>query len=126
MDGMEQPALNCDGSVYQMYGGGTWKGHVLPGLVFFVWALWWTVQIYRAHLLGIADGSGYRSRAWWPGLWHIEPLLKIFGPPLGILVELRLDHSEFLCVSSPLCPRLRSNTCRSALCFHDMRSGPNM
>ncbi|CAL8468938.1 g8479 [Coccomyxa elongata] len=26
----------------------------------------------------------------------MEPLLKVFGPPIGVLVELRLDHSEFL------------------------------
>ncbi|BDA43063.1 probable transmembrane protein 45B at N-terminal half [Coccomyxa sp. Obi] len=51
------------------------------------------MRAFRCH---VREGSHYKSRAWWPGLYAIEPLLKIFGPPIGILVELRLDHSEFL------------------------------
>jgi hypothetical protein len=95
---IEQPPLRCDGTVYDIQGGGTWKGHVWPGLIFVFWALWWAVQSFRAYLQGRADGSGYRSRAWWPGLYMLEPMLKIIGPPFGILIELRLDHTEFLCV----------------------------
>ncbi len=91
----DAPLLRCDGSVYDMYGGGTWKGHVWPGIVFVFWGLWWAMCAFRCH---VREGSQFRSRAWWPGLCAIEPLLKIFGPPIGVLVELRLDHSEFLCV----------------------------
>lgn len=93
----DAPLLRCDGSVYDMYGGGTWKGHVWPGVVFLFWGLWWAVRAFRCH---VREGSHYRSKAWWPGMYAIEPLLKLFGPPIGVLVELRLDHSEFLCVLS--------------------------
>ena len=85
--------FKCDGSKYDMYGGGTWKGHFWPGFIFLFWGFWWAMRAFRAHA---RDSSKYRSRAWWPGLYLIEPLLKIFGPPVGVLVELRFDHSEFL------------------------------
>lgn len=90
---VEEPLLKCDGSVYDMYGGGTWKGHVWPGIIILCWGLWWATNAFRAHF---REGSNYKSRGWWRGLYAMEPLLKIIGPPIGILTELRLDHSEFL------------------------------
>ena len=89
---------DCQGSEDMFIGDGTWKGHFWPGLVFTCWALWWAWQSFACYHRGKRDGSGYVSRAWWQGCWSLEPLLKILGPPIGVLVELRLDHDRFLCV----------------------------
>ena len=87
-----------------MMGGGTWKGHSVPGVVFVCWALWWAFQAFRSFIRNTymhsdvirAETLSYESRAWWRGFWGIEPVLKVFGPPVGILAELRLDHDSFL------------------------------
>ena len=77
-----------------MGGGGTWKGHMVPGVVFVCWALWWASQAFRSYLRRERSIS-YESKAWWRGFWCIEPVLKVFAG-FGVLVELRLDHDSFL------------------------------
>ena len=87
----------CDGSEYEMSGGGTWKGHVYPGVVFVCWALWWAFQAFRSYRISKAKRIRYESTAiWWRAICGIEPVLKVVGPPIGVLVELRLDHDKFL------------------------------
>ena len=90
----------CNGTYLSLRGGGTFRGHLLPGLLFIFWGLWWTYHIFRSQLQRRICGDSFLSQGWYPGLnrwtWALEPVLKVFGPPLGILVELRLDHPYFL------------------------------
>ncbi len=88
--------LLCDGTEFQMHQTGTWKGHFLPGLIFLSWGIWWTVRAFRSFHTSRLEGLQYYSRAWWSGCWSAEPLLKIFGPPIGILIELWLDHDQLM------------------------------
>lgn len=91
---------NCDGSPLSLHGGGTWGGHFVPGLIFVSWGLWWMYHTFRLHILHRTYGDSFASQGWYTGLtwWcrYLEPFLKVFGGPVGILVELRLDHSYFL------------------------------
>ena len=84
--------LLCDGEEFHMHQTGTWKGHFLPGLIFLAWGLWWAMRAFRMFHTSRLAGLQYQSRAWWSGCWCLEPILKIFGPPIGILIELWLDH----------------------------------
>jgi hypothetical protein len=86
----------CDGTMVG-HGGGSWKGHVWPGTIFILWALhWWG----RAVHLSKKTGKGHVARSWYPGYWRcirvLEPALKTFGPLLGLGMELRFDHTEWL------------------------------
>lgn len=90
---------SCDGSLHELSGGGTWKGHVYPGIVFMCWALWWAIQAFRSYHVTKARGVSYHSRGWWRDFswtWGIEPVLKAIGPPIGVAVELWIDHDSFL------------------------------
>ena len=109
-------ALDCEGIEVENRPGGTFSGHMAPGAFLVLWALWWASQSFASYHRGKQDGSGYMSRAWWRGgkrdgsgyrrawwrgFWApVEPLLKVLGPPVGVLVELRLDHDRFLCAST--------------------------
>ena len=92
----------CNGTALSLHGGGTWRGHFGPGVVFLVWGLWWAFHAARVHLRSRFSGQGsYSSQAWYhaalPGwFWLAEPALKAFGSPFGILTELRFDHPHFL------------------------------
>ena len=90
----------CNGTALSLKGGGTWRGHFIPGMFFVGWGVWWTFHIFRLHLLQALSGDRFVSQAWYPGLWRrlwaIEPAHKFLGTPFGILVELWLDHPYFL------------------------------
>ncbi|KAK9813843.1 hypothetical protein WJX73_001440 [Symbiochloris irregularis] len=91
----------CDGTPMTLHGGGTWHGHVYPGIIFLGWGLWWTYHTFRLQLRSRQLGDApFQSQPWYAAslrcLWAIEPVLKTFGAPFGILVELRLDHTSFL------------------------------
>lgn len=47
-------------------GGGTWIGHVGPGLVFLLWGLWWTVNMFLANFRQSAVGKLYCSSSYYP------------------------------------------------------------
>ena len=105
---MEMPAANpyesllhaaplvCNGTEFHMHQTGTWKGHFSPGVVSLGWGLWWAVRAFRTFHKSRLAGCSYQSRAWWSGCYFIEPILKIFGPPIGILIELWLDHDQLV------------------------------
>ncbi len=88
--------LLCNGTEFHMHQTGTWKGHFIPGVIFLGWGLWWAVRAFRTFHKSRLTGYRYQSKAWWTGCYSIEPMLKIFGPPVGILIELWLDHDQLV------------------------------
>ena len=88
--------LLCNGTEFHMHQTGTWKGHFIPGVVFLGWGLWWAIRAFSTFHKSRLAGSPYQSRAWWSGCYFIEPILKILGPPIGILIELWLDHDQLV------------------------------
>eukprot|EP00884_Botryococcus_braunii_P009822 jgi/Botrbrau1/18841/Bobra.177_2s0006.1 len=85
---------DCNGNPVS-HSTGSYKGHVWPGFIFIAWALHWWLS---AVVISKKDRS-HVSRGWYPplirGLTFAESILKIFGPFLGLAMELRLDHSEW-------------------------------
>lgn len=76
---------------------GSFGGHALPGGFFIVFALWWTVQIYRRHFRSLAKGGlPYKSSVTFPfdflcgraKGWQWEGILKVFFTAVGFTLEI--------------------------------------
>ena len=76
---------------------GTFAGHAIPGSFFLIFALWWTLQIFRRYYGSLLkNGPKFQSSvtfqcACLPGrlkYWEIEGFLKIFFCAVGITGEL--------------------------------------
>jgi hypothetical protein len=75
---------------------GSWGGHVLPGVLFLVLGLWWTLA--SAASFHQKRRTPFRSQPWWPftpaaatqynRLVMLEPLLLTALPLAGVFVEL--------------------------------------
>jgi hypothetical protein len=78
---------------------GSYRGHVLPGSMFLIWSVWWTLNLMARYLICQKTKRQFISRPWFFWKWRptvlVEPLLKILLPGLGILVELRLGHKAW-------------------------------
>ena len=65
-------------------------------LVFIIWGFWWAYNVAAAHLWRRSGQRGYRARSFYPlavpGLWYLEPALKLLLPVIGVSMELFLDH----------------------------------
>ena len=95
--------FDCHGDEYLVaLSGGTYKGHFIPAMIFLCWGLWWALQASSRHQRAVLTGAPESTEAlgWYEFscCWFrlTEPLLKAFGSPLGILMELRLDHPRWL------------------------------
>ena len=75
---------------------GTFGGHALPGSFFILFAVWWTINIFRCYYQSLLkNGSPYRNSATFPCLclcgrlagWELEGFLKIFFALVGFLGE---------------------------------------
>lgn len=93
--------VDCYGDDFLLaLSGGTYKGHFIPGVVFLVWGLFWALHTCSRHQRADVTGQSTEALGWYdvsvPWLRALEPVLKVFGTPLGILVELRLDHTKWL------------------------------
>ncbi len=86
-------------------GGGTWIGHVGPGLVFVLWGLWWTVNMFLANFRQSVVGRLYCSGSYYPSPWrharsvrcfkHWEAVTMVWGPIFMVWLELRGDHTTY-------------------------------
>ncbi|KAL4520062.1 hypothetical protein Ndes2526B_g01391 [Nannochloris sp. 'desiccata'] len=93
--------LECDGSVAGMKGG-TWKGHVGPGILFIIWGSWWAYSVLSYLVFSSKHhrrpSQNYISKSWYPmpfrWLYYTEPILKIILPLFYVSVELYLDHPD--------------------------------
>ncbi|KXZ43715.1 hypothetical protein GPECTOR_82g249 [Gonium pectorale] len=85
----------CDGEPL-MTEGGSWIGHVLPGVVFILWGLHWMQGIYRNYFNSRRlKGQEYRAQTT-HSLWKLPPcsesVCKAFLPCLAISIELFFAH----------------------------------
>lgn len=86
-------------------GGGTWIGHVGPGLVFLLWSVWWTVDMFLANFRHTAAGKPYCSNSYNTSRWrhgqslrwlkHCEAVGMVCGPAFMVWLELKGDHSAY-------------------------------
>lgn len=113
---IDMPTWRCDGET-NMWDGGSWVGHLLPGLAFLVWATHWMIGVFHVYFESQVRNQPYHSRACYslPGLpasWRIEAVLKILAAPIAISAELYLAHCS-------------SGTCkfRNLYCPHKDYSG---
>ncbi len=76
---------------------GSFTGHALPGSFFIVYALWWTIQIFRRYYRSLQPGgASYRSSVTFPcsclcwrfKQWEVEGFLKIFFAAVGMAGEI--------------------------------------
>ncbi len=58
--------------------GGTWSGHVGHGLVFVLWGLWWTVNMFLANFRQSAVGNMYCSSSYHPSPWRHARSIRCF------------------------------------------------
>ena len=91
--------------------GGTWIGHVGPGLLFLLWGLWWTVNIFLAHLRqsGHALRKPFSCSSYYPSPWiqgrlfgwtrHWEAVTLTWGPLFMVWLELKGDHQAYTWVT---------------------------
>lgn len=82
----------------------TWPdaGHVLPGIIFLSWGIYWTMNAFTRYFKSQANGVHRPPKPWYPclvaGRWlyALEPFLKVLGGPIGISIELYFDsHNGF-------------------------------
>lgn len=101
----------CDGTL-DPGGYGSWQGHMLPGLIFVIWGTWMAYGAFKLYLASSVVSSGpkgravrkpYTARVWHKAPWRsaalLEPIFKLVLVCLGLLTELRLDHSEYVYVA---------------------------
>ena len=85
---------------------GTFGGHALPGGFFIVFAVWWTVQIYRRYFRSLRKGGlPFRASATYPldflppsvgraRSWEWEGTLKILFTGVGFALEVITAHHD--------------------------------
>ena len=86
-------------------GGGTWIGHVGPGLLFLLWGLWWTVNIFLSKFRQTASGKTQGCSGYYPSPWrharslrwvrHWEAITMVWGPFFMVWLELKGDHRSY-------------------------------
>ena len=78
------------------FAGGSWQGHMYPGIIFAAWGLHTAASAFLKYH---GNCDRYQAHAWYRSRgWPVEPLLKV-AAALGPLVELRLDHDKYVCVT---------------------------
>lgn len=98
-------ARDPDCGIVLLNGGGTWIGHVGPGLVFLLWGLWWTANVFLTSFRQNAAGKPYSCRAYYSSPWyharivrylrHWEAITMIWGPLFMVWLELKGDHTAY-------------------------------
>lgn len=91
-----------DGTYYYNHGG--YLGHILPGVFFIIWGVWWMIATFNTYLRCASARKGFVSRPWylaffgptWLRTIPLEPLIKVILPSIGILGELWLGHSSWM------------------------------
>ena len=82
---------------------GTFAGHALPGSFFLVFAIWWTVQIFRRYFRSLQkNGAPYKSTATFQSSclcgrlknFEIEGCVKIFFTLVGFTLEIITAHKN--------------------------------
>ena len=71
---------NCSGEPFMMIGGGTWRGHVIPGAFFLLWGLWWGISYH----LPVPEQPDERPAFHWQS---VVPQLCALGFSSGALLE---------------------------------------
>jgi len=91
---------------------GSFEGHALPGSFFIVFAVWWTVHIFRRYLSSRAKrGATFTSSVTFPvhelcrcsgrrrrlAGWEWEGFVKVFFAVVGFIVEVTAatKHGRF-------------------------------
>ncbi len=75
-------------------------GHVIPGLLFLTWGLYWAQASFRRHISSQHSNKPYSSKSWYPcnlaGRWLfcLEPFLKCLAAPIGLSIELYFDSHD--------------------------------
>jgi hypothetical protein len=81
------------------------QGHIGPGLLLVFWGLCTTIGVLQRYMLTVQhkgkSRTSYMSRAWHPLPFLptpllIEPMLKLCGGVIAMMVELRLDHDSYM------------------------------
>lgn len=91
---MDHTEYECDGSRFTGTGG-SYIGHVFPGMVFVIWSTHWMLSIFKSYF---ARGpENYRSRCWHKLFFlekdiPLEPVVKVVFPLLAMVLELYLAH----------------------------------
>ena len=94
-----------DCGIVHSNGGGTWIGHVGPGLVFLLWGLWWSANLLLTNFRQSAAGIPYCCQSYYSLPWrhaqvplwlkHREALTMIWGPLVMVCIELKGDHLAY-------------------------------
>ena len=75
-------------------------GHVIPGLWFLGWGLYWAQASFRRQIRSQHSGRQYLSKPWYPmmllggWLYAAEPFLKSIAAPIGLSIELYFDSKD--------------------------------
>ncbi|GIL88175.1 hypothetical protein Vretimale_14091 [Volvox reticuliferus] len=85
----------CDGEPF-MHEGGSWFGHLGPGIVMFIWGLHWSQGAFRNYFISRrSKGQEYRAQTTYT-LWRFpavsESVCKTFLPMIVMSVELYFAH----------------------------------
>lgn len=99
----------CNGAIWHG-DGGSWIGHMLPGLIFLAWGAHTALASFTKYII---DPSSYHAASFWPFFGSLllpmpsrtagtlldllEPALKVIGPPIAMLFELWLGHPQYRC-----------------------------
>ena len=92
MNTLSHPLLNCDRR--QLVKMGSFVGHVLPGTFFFLFGLWWCIQIYQRYYESLCrQGRRYRNTVYFPvtscnRTVNLEAIIAIVLCAIGMTVEL--------------------------------------
>eukprot|EP01024_Parvocaulis_polyphysoides_P044069 TRINITY_DN40505_c0_g1_i4.p1 TRINITY_DN40505_c0_g1~~TRINITY_DN40505_c0_g1_i4.p1 ORF type:complete len:339 (-),score=30.45 TRINITY_DN40505_c0_g1_i4:64-1014(-) len=84
---------------------GSFIGHAIPGTMFIIMGIWWTINVFCLQLQQEKNSSNnrqavFRCRSWylwpWKPEWPLEPIVKVMAAFIGIVVELILSgHGEW-------------------------------
>eukprot|EP01023_Acetabularia_acetabulum_P029395 TRINITY_DN27742_c0_g1_i7.p1 TRINITY_DN27742_c0_g1~~TRINITY_DN27742_c0_g1_i7.p1 ORF type:complete len:311 (+),score=36.25 TRINITY_DN27742_c0_g1_i7:184-1116(+) len=93
------PNTGCSGQEVE-HGGGSWEGHILPGILFFSWGVWILLNVLYNYVSVQfnPNNKSVKNRAWYPLKYKnfpLEPLLVILGTSLGIPSELVWSNTRY-------------------------------
>ncbi len=82
---------------------GTFLGHAVPGTFFLIFAIWWTIQIFRRYYISLLkNGEPFKSSVTFPccclcgrtKTWEAEGLFKIIFVAVGVTGEIITGYHE--------------------------------